>query len=466
SDIAKVSDQELKREVADFFDIREAEVTQAQIDDVRNQYIKDWLEWPVDIGAPYYDRNRNGQWDVDYDEPGIVGSDQIIWYVVNDVDDSTSISLYGSPHIGLELQVTIWVYKYQSSVLGQVIFKRYRLINKSGFQIDSMFVGQWVDPDIGYFGDDFLGCDSLKDFGYCYNGNAVDDEFSEFGLLPPAVGYALLQGPKVPSAGDTALYDFQYIEDYKNLGMTSFWYKATGMSVGDPCFGDYDDGTIMLYYLLNGYYLSSVSFPFMHRSGPNAGQPTKFPVNGDPVTGEGDIDGQGSNFAPGERRFLVSSGPFCMMPGDTQDVVIAVVGADGGTVGDNLTSVAKLQDEVTPIREFFNGLTEYIPPEVLEVSFEQTGYKRFVLGQNYPNPFNNGTAVHFKLFGKMDVKLEVYNIKGEIVKAIFEGQRKADEYQFTWDGCNNLGIKMPSGIYLLSLSNDIEIQTKKIVLIK
>jgi len=469
SDIATVSDEELKREVADYFDILESEVTQSQIEAVRNQYIQDWLDWPADIGAPYYDRNRNGQWDVYYDEPGIVDANQIIWYVVNDLSDSVSKSLFGSPHIGLELQVTVWVYNFKRYALGQVIFKRYRIINKSGFQIDSMFVGQWVDPDLGNYSDDFVGCDSLKDFGYCYNSSLDDDIFINFELPPPAVGYILLQGPKVPSFGDFAFYNFQYIEDYKNLGMTSFGIEMPDAGWIIPI--NYIS-TICMYNFLNGYLRTDGLVSFTHGSGANAGQPTKFPLNGNPVTGEGDIDGQGSNLSPGDRRFLISSGPFCMQPSDTQDVVFAIVGADSGTVGDNLSSVAKLQQSVKIIRKFYKGLSGYIPPEgelrfkVPEISHNHPGIKRFILGQNYPNPFNDGTTVRFKLYGEMYVKLEVYNINGEKIKTIFEGQRKVDEYYFSWDGCNNQGVKMPSGIYILSLSNDIEIQTKKIVLIK
>ncbi|MEK6569741.1 MAG: hypothetical protein AABZ61_00105, partial [Bacteroidota bacterium] len=69
---------------------------------------------------------------------------------------------------------------------------------------------------------------------------------------------------------------------------------------------------------------------------------SKFPLSGDPVTGKGFVDGLGTNysFAPGDRRVLSTTGPFTLAPGDTQEIVVGVV---GGLGGDRLSSVAVMK---------------------------------------------------------------------------------------------------------------------------
>jgi len=193
---------------------------------LRNRYWQDAKEWPADLGAPYYDRNNNGVWDADYDEPGIAGADQLIWYVVNDLDAYKTERLLGSPPIGLEIQVTLWAYKEEGGALANTVFKRYRIINKSAFPIDSMFISQWAETDLGDYSDDFVGCDSALNLGFTYNGKEHDKAFDVFSMSPPAVAYQLLQGPETGGG--------------ERLPMTSFWFHASGGSIPDPVLGAYE----------------------------------------------------------------------------------------------------------------------------------------------------------------------------------------------------------------------------------
>ena len=62
------------------------------------------------------------------------------------------------------------------------------------------YLSKWSDPDIGDPLDDFVGVDSTIDLGYAYNGTQKDAVYAP----PPAMGYDLLQGPIVPSPGDSA----------------------------------------------------------------------------------------------------------------------------------------------------------------------------------------------------------------------------------------------------------------------
>nr|NIV95769.1 hypothetical protein [candidate division KSB1 bacterium] len=328
---------DLTRDAAEFFNFSVQEVTEAQIQDVRQQYERDWDEWPWEKGAPFYDDNGNGFMDAG-EEPGLARADQVVWFVANDLDSSAVETFFGSPPIGLEMQVTLWGYK-QPDVIN-AIFKRYRLIYKGTAMtpdtahIDSMYIGQWSDPDVGVLSDDFVGSDSVLSLGYVYNSDVTDKQFIEFDLIPPAVGYDFLQGPIVPSsAGDIAIFDFKKIAGFRNLPMTSFGFLTPeSVPFEPPCPGSFEC-TLSLWNFLRG---------FVPTSNPNNpkrfttvdGEPTNFPLAGDPLTGEGDLDGK--IFPPGDRRIFLSSGPFTMALGDTQEVIIALV---GGLGADNLFSV-------------------------------------------------------------------------------------------------------------------------------
>lgn len=367
-DWKEMSNDELRRDAAESNEIAVTAVTQAQVQQISDRYAKDWNEWPVDIGAPFIDRNGNGTYEAPpagfavadliakgYDEPGIAGgdpnspADQVLWSVFNDLHRPTSTTRFGSEPTGLEIQMTMWGYK-RSDALGNMYFRKWRFINKGGVDIDaagtkgslyldSMYVCQWSDPDLGDAGDDLAGCDVNLSMGFIYNGNPVDSEYRKVSLPPPASGYDFLQGPLVPSPGDRAVFDLKYRNGFKNLGMAGFSYFSAGSAYSDPT-GGYATNTIRWDKMLRGYApLSGADVRYVHPTGVEAGP---FPLSGDPVAKTGHIDGQGQpwSFVPGDRRILIITGPFNMAPADTQEVVVANVAGIGA---DRLSSVAVLK---------------------------------------------------------------------------------------------------------------------------
>ncbi len=304
--------------------------TDQEKQNLKDSYESDWNTWPADLGAPYEDVDGNGAYDPAVDIPGYPGATQTMWFVANDLYPGASQSTYASPPIGIEMQMTMWGYDYAaSSPLGNMSFKKVRLIytgmpgGPANATMDSLFLVQWSDPDVGDAGDDFAGCDTTTSLGYAYNGKQFDASYlNTFGLAPPAVGFDFLQGPIVN--GDT-------------LGMTTFAYFAAGSNVDDPDLGEYN-GTLQWFNLMRGY-LPRPEYPAGDPwINPNTNQASKFTLPGDPVTGSGWIDGILN--APGDRRILLSTGPFTMAVGDTQDLVIGQVAALGKS---NTSSVSKLK---------------------------------------------------------------------------------------------------------------------------
>jgi len=300
---------------------------------IRAQYESDWNEWPAADGAPYRDVNGDGKYDPAVDIPGVPGADMTIWFVANDNNSTNTSALFGTPPLGVELQTTIWGYAQQGA-LGNMIFKSYLLINKSTAEFDSMYVTQWSDPDDGNSQDDFSGCDTTLSLGFTYNGQAVDATYNP--LPPPAVGFDFFQGPRVPSAGEQAIFRGKKISGYKNLPMTAFYYFINSdPTLADPTLGDPSGATQFYNFMRGRIGLTGQLFQDPQ------GNSTTFCLAGDPQTGRGWIDGQ--LFPEGDRRMGLASGPFTMAPGDTQEIVVAEIAAGAIPGVDRLSAVGLLK---------------------------------------------------------------------------------------------------------------------------
>ncbi len=93
----------------------------------------------------------------------------------------------------------------------------------------------------------------------------------------------------------------------------------------------------------------------------------------------------------------------------------------------------------------------------------------FELQQNYPNPFNAGTIIPFTITGPAsgDVTLEIFNILGRRVITLVEDRLEPGRYQVTWDGRDETGRSLASGVYLYRLTvNDGQITARQMVLVK
>jgi hypothetical protein len=90
----------------------------------------------------------------------------------------------------------------------------------------------------------------------------------------------------------------------------------------------------------------------------------------------------------------------------------------------------------------------------------------FELYQNYPNPFNPGTKIEFALKKTGHVTLHIYNVLGEKVKTLLDQDQPAGFYQINWDGENDNGKPVASGIYLYKLEVNGFSEAKKMLLLK
>jgi hypothetical protein len=348
---------DLSKDAANFYKTTSSAVSEEQKQNVYDQYMSDWMNWPAAWGAPYEDVDGNGSFDPNTDIPGYPGAHQTLWTISNDIptivdasgtvtgEQNTAPNLYGADPVGVELRVTMWGYAFGASdPLGNVVFKKAEL-TYTGLEatsdiinpevLDSVYFTQWSDPDLGTYTDDYVGTDVDLSFGYVYNGNRLDGVFNGiYNLACPAGGYDFLQGPadNRDIDGDGDFTEF--------LPMTSFTYFGAGSSISDPDLSSYN-GSLQFFNLMEGY-LPRPEYPTqVPWTDPSTGEETMFALSGDPVAGSGWIDGV--QLPPGDRRLVMASGPYMMTKGETATVVLALV-AGTGLDAVSSVSVAKYYD--------------------------------------------------------------------------------------------------------------------------
>ncbi len=252
---------------------------------------QDYLDWPVANGAPV-DSLGN---------PKITG-DVMCWAVYNDNNPAPHTNDASSNDgLGVEIHQSTFAFAREGA-LANIVFVKFQIYNKGGLNINDMYVSLWADPDLGGAGDDFVGCDTNLSLGYCYNDGADAD----YGNNPPAVGYDFFQGPLFYT-GDTndvaRMWDTTY-QGYINLPMSSFNKYINGTDPQSPFHS---------YNYMQGLERDGAPLVF-------GTDTTKYYGWGDPVAGTGFLDANSS-----DRRYMLSTGPFDFAPGDSTEIVAAII---------------------------------------------------------------------------------------------------------------------------------------------
>jgi hypothetical protein len=122
----------------------------------------------------------------------------------------------------------------------------------------------------------------------------------------------------------------------------------------------------------------------------------------------------------------------------------------------------------------FDGLTWTAHGDVVE--FDEaarisptavtTAPMRTELHQNYPNPFNPVTTITYDLRAPVQVELTVYSVRGERIRRLVGRAQGAGRYTVSWQGVNDAGQPVASGVYFYKLVAGDYVNTRKMILIK
>ena len=119
----------------------------------------------------------------------------------------------------------------------------------------------------------------------------------------------------------------------------------------------------------------------------------------------------------------------------------------------------------------FFGMAVHNSPTTLATRGDLEVPENYELFPAYPNPFNPQTTIKYQLPSTGDVKLTVFNLQGQEIQRIETGSQTAGIYSVVWDGCNQYGQSVASGMYLYRLEVTSEnqqsfIMTRKMLLMK
>ncbi|MCI0496479.1 gliding motility-associated C-terminal domain-containing protein, partial [candidate division KSB1 bacterium] len=83
-------------------------------------------------------------------------------------------------------------------------------------------------------------------------------------------------------------------------------------------------------------------------------------------------------------------------------------------------------------------------------------------------PFNASTVIRFELNKQQNISLAIFNLLGQEVRILYDGVKSAGNYQAIWDGKNNHGVELPSGLYFcrLTIKENRRVQLIKIMLLR
>ncbi|RMF56308.1 MAG: T9SS C-terminal target domain-containing protein, partial [Calditrichaeota bacterium] len=143
----------------------------------------------------------------------------------------------------------------------------------------------------------------------------------------------------------------------------------------------------------------------------------------------------------------------------------------GGQNPNNLISIDKTTGAGTVIGSIgfqaVAGMAARLDRVVVGIEPEKMGIpKEFALEQNYPNPFNPSTTIRYALKENTHVALKIYNLLGQLVRTLADEKQNAGHREVKWDGRNDRGVKVASGIYLYRIEAGNFRQSRKMILLR
>lgn len=291
--------------------------------------------------APFFDRDGDGIYDPRQGDYPDVKGDEASWWVYNDNGNIHSQS-NGAP-LKMEIQATAFAYTGGVGYLNNTTFYEYRLIYRGTAPVDSFFLGLWIDPDLGCYSDDYVGCRPEDLLGFAYNGDAFDQDCSGvngYGNEIPIVGIKVLKPLERPNGQDAA-------------PLSSFMYYLNA-AIGGPPAGATDPNNLLEYYrYLTGHWRDGSSLARGGNGYQPGGAPYPYAFDGSLVNGLPWTECN-ANTAPSDRRFLMNFGPLTLQPGEIREFAFAVVWVPNQAYP--CPGLSALEAEAEAVENFYKSL--------------------------------------------------------------------------------------------------------------
>jgi hypothetical protein len=348
--------------------------------------------------APFVDSNGDGGYNPDDGDYPCITGDQSLWYVFHDDGPHTETTSPNS--MGVEVEYLAYGFDCSTiacpdSFLDYTTFYHYEVTNTKGVDYHDVFIGYWSDLDLGgNYEDDYIGCDSVMNLGFIFNADTIDESSfgPGYGLHPPATGILFLNTPN-------------------DLGLTHCMaWNPTFSTLGIPVApNDYHqlmqavwkDSTHLVNNGADGYSGTAPGPSINHIFPGNAGWCGNTAIGWSEVT---------VGNAPGDRRLLMSSGPFDLPADSTITFDFATVWARG-YYNDNLGSVCELRSASSSISSWWKA--QNFECFGMTVAAEAPAATSGL--QVFPNPASEQFEVRLPATSTADGTLRLIDLSGRLV---------------------------------------------------
>ena len=410
---------------------------------------------------------------MDGDFPLIRG-DQSLYFIFNDAA-GTHTETGGNP-MKIEIHGNAYAFENPTdSAEHNTIFVHYDIYNRSENSYEDTYAGLFVDFDLGYAEDDYIGSDVTRGVAYVYNGTPVDGsgEPNAYGENPPLQSLVILGGATMdadyldnPSGGcNESVNGLNFgdgIIDNERLGMTGFSYfrnTSPNPSTTDPNIapeyynyltGKWKDNSPMLYGGTGHINDPETVGPECKFMFPGASDPLNWGTNCESPNGgynQNDLywDEQTMGNQPEDRRGLSITGPFIFEPGERQSIDFAFVYARDFDPNDEKDAIDLMNERIDTLHaRVSQGKIIYLPEYSVgigEISVEKMKFHVF------PNPAN-GDFVNIDLRttgSATEMYFEILDVTGRVVRS---GSLQSGRIQ----SLNISGIR--PGVYFISIGHD------------
>jgi hypothetical protein len=420
--------------------------------------VADLLSWPAQgTGAktknmaPFVDVNQNSIYDplAGGDYP-IIKGDQSLYFIFNDN------MVHGSGGLPLKVEIHATAYAYgnsalasQNSFLSKATFYNYKIINRSSMNYHDVYTTLWTDVDLGYYGDDYIGCDVSGNYGYAYNADANDETISGtsgYGALVPAAGYQVLRGPLMPTDGIDNNNNGIIDEPCEQQLLSRFTYFNNNLT-GVPLNTTDPNSAAQYYNYMSGYWRDNTPFT-CGGNGYGGTVQTPFMYPGTTYTnGACGASNWSETGTPGDRRYMISIGPFNLNSHDVQEIEFVHCTSFDYTAANNPR--AKLKMEMQFLKNFSYNNN---PPNCTAISVEELDKQQnFNL---FPNPVLSELKILFNQSTNLATHISVFDLLGK--ELLSKEINSLDEVVFNVSD-------LVSGVYFVKVESKGKYSVKKFI---
>ena len=438
----------INRSMIDYFQLVYASNPQLIPDDI--------MYWPAHGGgnytqqlAPFVDLNNNGIYEPLFGEYPELTGDEMVYWIFNDHGlDSMSCQ-----PLNIEIHGTAYAYvcdnvdpNSNDDAINNTVFYKYTFYKRGLDTITDFYVGWWQNPNLGNGSDDYIGCDTMRNAAFIYNGDNNDS--LGYGLNPPMQSYVQLDGPIAPSNDGVDNNHNSFIDEPNEKVLFSGFmtYENNFSIIGTP------ENCQHIFNYLRIRIKDNVPFVNNGTNGYGSGIPTRYLYSGIPYSGQPWTEETAGN-SPSNRYFLMSCGGTNLYPNQPITYEYAIIFSHYADAPNGAnTSFALNNAYVDKITDWYNAQSFpscYDPTPVAEI---QADNSKLIV---YPNPATN--QLNILMDFDIDAVVEVYNLQGQCVakQQILAGSQNPE---INISNFNN-------GIYLIRVNTPTQILLNERLLI-